>query len=101
MQTQFVESGNARLAIASEGLLQVNMCLSLHNPFCETPRLRRNLSHQLPDQPSSVGRDYGWASGDDLQWWDKQRANYELVVSQFVLDEAGAGDPVVAAKRMA
>ena len=36
-----------------------------------------------------------------LQWWDKQRANYELVVSQFVLDEAAAGDPVAAAKRMA
>ena len=36
-----------------------------------------------------------------LQWWEKQRANYELVVSQFVLDEASAGDPVVAAKRIA
>ena len=36
-----------------------------------------------------------------LQWWDKQRANYELVVSQFVVDEARAGDPVAAAKRIA
>lgn len=36
-----------------------------------------------------------------LQWWDKQRANYEFVVSQFVLDEASAGDPVAAAKRIA
>ena len=31
-----------------------------------------------------------------LQWWDKQRGHYELAVSQFVLDEASAGDPVAA-----
>ena len=24
-----------------------------------------------------------------LQWWEKQRGHYELVVSQFVLDQAG------------
>ena len=36
-----------------------------------------------------------------LQWWEKQRANYELVISQFVVDEASAGDPVAAAKRIA
>src|SRR5437899_2444817 len=26
------------------------------------------------------------------EWWDTRRANYELCVSQLVLDEAGAGD---------
>lgn len=36
-----------------------------------------------------------------LQWWDKQRPNYELVISQFVVDEAGVGDPAAAANRMA
>jgi PIN domain len=34
------------------------------------------------------------------QWWDDERSNYELVTSQYVLDEASAGDPVLAAKRL-
>ena len=33
------------------------------------------------------------------QWWDDQRGNYELVTSQFV-DEASAGDPVLASERL-
>jgi predicted nucleic acid-binding protein len=34
------------------------------------------------------------------QWWNDERGNYELVTSQFVLDEAAAGDPVLAAERL-
>lgn len=34
------------------------------------------------------------------QWWDGERGNYELVTSQLVLDEASAGDPVLAAERL-
>src|ERR1700730_6899020 len=34
------------------------------------------------------------------QWWDEERSNYELVTSQYVLDEASAGDPVLAAERL-
>ena len=34
------------------------------------------------------------------QWWDTERANYELVVSQYVVDEASAGDPKLAADRL-
>ena len=34
------------------------------------------------------------------QWWDEERRNYELVTSQYVLDEASAGDPVLAAERL-
>jgi predicted nucleic acid-binding protein len=34
------------------------------------------------------------------QWWDDERANYELVTSQYVLDEASAGDPALAAERL-
>ncbi len=34
------------------------------------------------------------------KWWDTERTNYELVVSQYVLDEAFAGDPVLAAERL-
>jgi predicted nucleic acid-binding protein len=34
------------------------------------------------------------------QWWDNERGDYELVTSQYVLDEASAGDPVLAAERL-
>ncbi len=34
------------------------------------------------------------------QWWNDERAKYELVVSQFVIDEASAGDPIHAADRL-
>ena len=34
------------------------------------------------------------------QWWDEERGNYELVTSQYVLDEASAGDPELAAERL-
>jgi hypothetical protein len=34
------------------------------------------------------------------QWWDNERGNYELVTSQYVLDEASAGDPALAAERL-
>jgi len=34
------------------------------------------------------------------QWWNDERAKYELVTSQYVLDEASAGDPTCAAERM-
>jgi hypothetical protein len=34
------------------------------------------------------------------RWWNDERANYELVTSQYVLDEAAAGDPVLAAGRL-
>lgn len=35
------------------------------------------------------------------QWWNHQRANYDLVASQLVLDEAGSGDPTAAQERLA
>lgn len=34
------------------------------------------------------------------QWWNDERANYELVVSQYVIDEASAGDSTLAAERL-
>ena len=36
-----------------------------------------------------------------FQWWEQHRSRFELVVSQFVLDEASEGDPVAAGKRLA
>src|SRR6516162_3335426 len=34
------------------------------------------------------------------EWWDTRRADYELCVSQLVLDEAGAGDAQAAQERL-
>lgn len=34
------------------------------------------------------------------QWWGNQSKNFELVISQFVVDECAAGDPLAASKRM-
>ena len=34
-------------------------------------------------------------------WWDFHRHEYDMFVSEAVLDEAGDGDPALAAKRMA
>jgi len=34
------------------------------------------------------------------QWWDDHRQQFELYASQFVLDEAGDGDPTAAAERL-
>lgn len=33
-------------------------------------------------------------------WWDTQRHLYELVTSQYVIDEASAGDPELASERL-
>jgi hypothetical protein len=34
------------------------------------------------------------------QWWNNERTKYQLVVSQFVIDEASAGDPTLADERL-
>lgn len=34
------------------------------------------------------------------KWWNNERSSYELVTSQFVVDEASAGDPTLAADRL-
>ncbi len=34
------------------------------------------------------------------EWWDSRRSDYELCVSQLVLDEAGAGDQQAAQERL-
>ena len=33
-------------------------------------------------------------------WWNQQRNNFDVFVSQFVIDEARAGDPAESAKRL-
>ena len=34
------------------------------------------------------------------RWWDHGRKDYQLVTSQYVLDEAALGDPMLAAERL-
>ncbi len=34
------------------------------------------------------------------RWWEEERANYDLVTSQYVIDEAGDGDPLLAQERL-
>ena len=34
------------------------------------------------------------------EWWDKRRDHFSIYVSQFVIDEAGAGSPEAAQKRL-
>jgi hypothetical protein len=34
------------------------------------------------------------------KWWDEERGNYDLVTSQYVMDEAAKGDPVLSAERL-
>lgn len=34
------------------------------------------------------------------RWWDSERSNYQLVTSQYVLDEASHGKPALVAKRL-
>lgn len=35
------------------------------------------------------------------EWWEKQREQYELYISEFVVSEASSGDPEAAARRLA
>ena len=34
------------------------------------------------------------------QWWNGERQTYDLVISQYVIDEASGGDPTLAAERL-
>ena len=34
------------------------------------------------------------------EWWETRSANFELCISQLVLDEAGAGDPTASQERL-
>ena len=49
------------------------------------------------------GRDIVQAARQQLtrEWWDVERRNYDLCISQIVLDEVAAGDAEAAQRRMA
>ena len=52
---------------------------------------------------ASPGRDLLQAARQQLthEWWMHRRHDYDLCVSQVVIDEASAGDPDAAQKRLA
>lgn len=35
-----------------------------------------------------------------IEWWENRRLDFDLFVSEFVITEAGFGDPVIAKKRL-
>jgi|SRR5580765_8019307 len=51
---------------------------------------------------SRTNRDLIIAAHQELtrEWWDARRSNFELYVSQFVLQECEAGDPQMAEQRL-
>ncbi len=60
-------------------------------------------------ETSIISHATAWASKDPLtavlqqqarEWWERERTNYRLVTSQFVLDEAAIGDPGAARLRL-
>ena len=34
------------------------------------------------------------------EWWERQRSNFQIYISQLVLDEASAGDPAASRARL-
>ena len=60
--------------------------------------LETTIPSYLVSKPS---RDLVTAAHQQLthQWWEARLADFEVYISQFVLDEAGAGDSGMAAKR--
>lgn len=62
--------------------------------------LETTIPSYLTGRPS---RDLVTAAHQQItrDWWDTRRHAFDLFVSQMVLDEAGAGDPEAAARRLA
>ena len=54
--------------------------------------LETTVPSYLTSRPS---RDLVIASHQQItrEWWDERRADFQIFISQLVLDEAGAGDP--------
>lgn len=62
--------------------------------------LQRNDDRWVSD--SAIGQRHHFPARQALTrgWWDARRRDYDLFVSQFVLDEAGAGDPEASQERL-
>jgi hypothetical protein len=67
-------------------------------------KLRLYLETTIPSYlVSKPSRDLITAAHQQIthQWWETRLQDFEVYISQFVLDEAGAGDADMAAKRLA
>jgi hypothetical protein len=62
--------------------------------------LETTIASYLTARPS---RDLITAANQQMthDWWHDHRANFDLYVSQFVIEEASAGDPEAAKRRLA
>jgi hypothetical protein len=61
--------------------------------------LKTTIPSYLTSRPS---RDLIIAGHQELtrEWWAKRRGAFQLYISQLVVDEASAGDPVAARERL-
>ena len=61
--------------------------------------LETTIPSDLTSRPS---RDLIIAGHQELtrEWWEKRRDTFQLYISQLVVDEASAGDPVAARERL-
>lgn len=61
--------------------------------------IETSIVSYLTAQPS---RDIVTAARQQItrEWWEKRRLQFDLCISEFVLKEAGAGDPSAAALRL-
>jgi hypothetical protein len=65
------------------------------------PRLY--LETTVPSYPTSrPSRDLIIAGHQQItrDWWERRRGDFQIYISQLVLDEAGAGDPMAARERL-
>ena len=63
--------------------------------------LHRNFHSRLFNGTVTRRCDLSGPAGLTRDWWQNRRMEYELVISQLVLDEAGRGDDEAAAERLA
>ena len=71
-----------------------------HAPLKARLYLETTVPSYLAAWPS---RDLIRASHQQItrEWWERRRENFEVFISQLVLDEAAAGDPAAARERLA
>lgn len=65
----------------------------------ETVYLETSVISYLTARPSNDLMAAAWQKAT-LDWWDTQRDRFELYISDVVLDEAGTGDSIAAARRL-
>ena len=65
----------------------------------QTVYIETSIVSYLTSRPSRDVRVAAWQE-ITTQWWEQERAKYELFTSELVIAEAGGGDEAAAAKRL-